>query len=102
MKKIFRQVYLINLIIIIIGILTPIVKFLFDRSYLDKIIIGYYAVFTLLSITFCLTFLVMNLYGLLKDKQHRRRYLITTILLFIWIIWGTYQIFNGYYQNIVL
>lgn len=102
MKKIFKYIYFTNLVIIIIALLIPIVKLLFDNSYLDKIHIGYYAVLTLLSITICITFIGLNLYGLIKYKQHRWKYTVITILLLIWIIWGAYQIINGFFHGIVL
>jgi hypothetical protein len=102
MGKKFKVIYFTNLAIIIIALFTPIMNLLSDDSYSDTMLIGYYAVFTMLSITFCASFFALNIYRIHKDKQHKLRYTVITILMSIWIIWGTFQLFNGIIYDIVL
>ena len=99
MTKKFKIVYFTNLVIIIIALFTPIINLLSDAYYLDKMQIGYYAVFTMLSITFCASFFGLNIYGILKYKQYKYRYAMITILLSMWMIWGLFQVLNGFFHD---
>ena len=101
MGKNIKIIYFVNFAIILIALFMPIMNLLLDSSYSNKIHTGYYAVFAILSITFCIPFFGLNLYGVLKYKE-KRAYVIITILLAIWIIWGIFQILNGYFHDISL
>lgn len=102
MSKIFRILYTINVVIIVLILLSPIVKLITDHSSVAVLSIGYYAVLLLLSVTFCVSFLGLNIYGALKYKMKRARYYTISIFISIWILWGIYQIVNGYLNDIAL
>ena len=36
-------------------------------------------------------FLILNVWGLLRSKTHRMRYIIVIVILIIWGIWGWYE-----------
>jgi hypothetical protein len=102
MSKTFRILYIVNLLIIVGGLLTPIFKMLTDVSSAHELLLGYYAVVTVLSVTFCISFFGLNLYGALKYRLHRTRYYIIAIFLCVWIIWGACQIAYGYAHGVAL
>ncbi len=102
MSKRFRILYLANPVVILLGLLYPIIKLVTDPSSLNGLHITYYAVFIMLSVTFCISFFGLNVYGALKHRAHRLRYYAVAIFLFAWIAWGTYQIVYAYMHDISL
>ncbi len=101
MNKTFRVLYFFNVAIIIIALLSPIAELLFFSSSAD-LSLQYFAVLILLSITFCVTFFILNTYGALKYPLYRTRFLIIALLLCAWIILGIYQILYFYLNDISL
>ena len=102
MNKIFKIIYFANVIIIVAALLTPIIELLIDNGSSDGLLLSYYAVSTILSITFCIVFFALNIFGALKYRAHRVRYYTIAFLSSVWIIWGTYQIVYGYLHDVSL
>ncbi len=102
MSKSFKFVYYLNAVILIIGLLYPIIQLLFGSTSLGEVLYKYYLVFILLSITFCVSFFVLNIYGAIKYRRYKMKYYTIAILFGAWIIWGMYQIAYGYLHDIVL
>jgi len=89
-NKLFKSLYIINLIIILIALLYPLgVKLLvYPKTTFSVLLLQYYGVVILLSLSFCITFLLINIWGFIIHKTNRLPYVITTTVLLIWIIWG--------------
>jgi uncharacterized membrane protein (DUF485 family) len=102
MSKKFRILYLANLAAILLGLLSPIIRLIADPLSLNVVLLRFYSVLILLSVTFCISFLGLNVYGALKYRPHRARYYAVGIFLLAWIIWGTYQIVYAYVHDISL
>lgn len=100
MNKSFRILYYLNVVFIVFTLLTPIIQLFTGSSSSDELLDKYDGFLILLSITFCVSFFALNVYGALKSKTYRVWYIMIAILFFMWIIWGTYQIVYGYVHNI--
>ena len=100
MSKRFWVFYTLNVATIFIGLLAPVVKLLANRSSSYQLQLGYYAVLIALSVTLCIPFLCLNIYGAVKCKRYRARYYSIAALLVAWIIWGIYQIVYAYLHDI--
>jgi len=101
-SKAFNILYYTNAFIIVLALISPIINLLVDKGYSERIILGYYAVLILLAVTFCISFFVLNFYGALKYKRNRMRYIVVLSFIFLWIIWGSYQIIYGYLYDVTL
>jgi hypothetical protein len=86
-KKIFKNLYIINLSLIIIALLIPLFIKLFNSSYNDTSLL-YYAIFTLLGVSLCISFLGINIWALFLYKKQWYIYSIVIILMAVWIILG--------------
>ena len=100
MSKVFKILYITNLLIIILSLLSPILEW--NTKADTNLELSYFATFIVLSITLCISFIGLNLYGLFKYKIHRKKFLIVTILMGIWIAVGVYQLVYSYVNNIIL
>ena len=78
MKKGFKILYFVNLGIILLALLSPIVEWTSHTAEYNWQM-TYYAVVIGLSVTFCISFLGLNIYGITKYEQHRTKYLWITI-----------------------
>jgi hypothetical protein len=87
----FKILYFVNLAIILFALSTPIIEHAFATWEYPWLIMKYYIVGIVLSVTFCVSFLCLNVYGVVKFQQHRVRYLLVVILMSVWIISGVYQ-----------
>lgn len=102
MNRRFSILYFGNLTIIIIALLAPVTNLLIHPSVSRVLTMQYYAVLIVLSVTFCISFLCLNIYGALKQQSQRSKYIAVIILLSLWIIWGAYQIIYGYQHEMSL
>jgi hypothetical protein len=92
---------MVNLAIILLVLLTPIVEWTsWSGGYPWSM--KYYAVLISLSVTFCLSFLGLNLYRVIKGQPHRNRYLWTAILMLVWVVCGVYQLVCAHMHDLVL
>jgi heme/copper-type cytochrome/quinol oxidase subunit 4 len=95
MSWIFKILYVVNFAIIVSALLAPIVESTVKTGDYDWQL-TYYGIVVLLSITFCISFLCLNVYGFVKDKQYRIRYFWIAIFISVWVIFGTYQLLYAY------
>lgn len=88
--KLFKILYIINVVIIGCALLYPIVFKILPSTKTtgNDLVLQYYAVLVLLAFSFCITFLLINIWGFFIHKVKRLPYVITTFVLLIWIIWG--------------
>jgi hypothetical protein len=96
---VFKILYVVNLTIIILALVTPIIEATTTTGEYNWQM-KYYAVVVLLSITFCISFLGLNVYGFVRHGQYRIKYLWTTILISAWVLFGVYQLGYGYMHDI--
>jgi hypothetical protein len=99
MKKPFRIVYFANLVVILLALLSPLIEWttrFHDYNWAMK----YYAICVLLSVTFCVPFFGLNVYGSIADKQHRTIYLCAAVFVSGWIVSGVYQLVYAYSHEI--
>jgi hypothetical protein len=94
-KKIFKILYIINSLLIVIPLLIPLFIKLFNSSYNDTSLL-YYAIFTLLGVSFCISFFGINIWALLLYKKQWYIYSIVIIIMAVWITLGV----NKYSANV--
>ncbi|MFO7526853.1 MAG: hypothetical protein R6W68_15475 [Ignavibacteriaceae bacterium] len=100
MNKIFKILYFFNLFLLLVGLFSPIVKyFTYDNSQYD-ILYEYWLISMLTSITVCIPFFLLSIYGMIKYKQYITSFLIATILVSIWMVTGIYQLIYAYNKEI--
>jgi hypothetical protein len=94
--KTFRILYFINLIIIILFLLFPIIEnvFMFKKIMFRDIGLPLYGILLILSLSFCITFLLLNIWGIIINRR-KVIYGIIIFILLIWIIWGIIHYFKG-------
>lgn len=92
MKPSFKIFYLLNLSILIFVIIWPIGKYIAKANLYNEMLFEYWIILMVSSVTICLTFLALNIYGIIKYKNYRIRFLIAIILVFVWIVTGIYQL----------
>ena len=97
-KKIYSILYIINFLLIIgFFLLTSITSFI--KSNVSERWLGliFYEYLTALCLapTLCISFLGLNTWGLFIDKPNKKKLIITTIILSIWICWGIYTWSKG-------
>ena len=90
--KIFKILYFLNLLIIVFGLLFPLVEnvFLLKEITFKDTGLSLYGVLIILSISFCLSFLILNIWGVMLRKN-KLVYGVVTAILIIWIVWGLNQ-----------
>lgn len=84
-KSVFAILYWINLLIIIGSLLSPIIIKLFDPSVTETSLL-YYSIFVLLGITFCVSFLGLNIWAIFGKKENRIVYAVVAIVMIVWVI----------------
>ena len=99
MHKTFKIIYFSNLLIILIGIASPIIDWLVKEGP-HNFELQYYSVLIILAFTFSLTFLIVNIYGTIKYVKYRKHFLIVSIIMFVWSFGGVYQAVYLYTHNI--
>ena len=92
---IFKIVYIINLIIIIGALLYPIGMKLLLKTSLEELSLSYTFVILLLGVSFCISFLLINIWGIILNKSNRLYYIIAAVVLLIWVIWSILQFSYG-------
>jgi len=79
---VFRVLYIISLLSIAAVLLRGIIGGLKNGDIIGSIVLTFVFLGTPLSTIF----LVLNIWGLIRDKKHRSRYLIIATILLIWNI----------------
>jgi hypothetical protein len=98
----FKLLYFLNLLVLVVALLLPIGELIGKDGSYDKMMFGYYVLLMAGSVTVCITFLLLNIYGLVKYKRYRARFLVATILDCGWIVVGSYQLVYAYMHDVVI
>lgn len=83
--RLFKLIYTINSVIIIGSVFW---SFLGNEPLLSL-----YYTLLLLSVSFCLSFLFINIWGIFINRGHSVVYVSLSLLLIVWIGWGLYLFF---------
>ena len=98
-ERIFKYFYIFVSIMIILGFLYPVVyKILYKQEInTDDLVLEYYALSMLLSLTLGIVFLILNTICLLKTKLLIRKYIFgfLVVISFSWVVSGLYINFFG-------
>ena len=100
MKTSFRILYFLNLSILVFALIWPITKYIFKAILFNEMLFEYWIILMLGSITVCFTFLILNIYGMIKYKHYSKRFLFAIILISVWMVTGIYQLFYVYINDI--
>jgi len=101
MNRIFKILYFTNLTIIILSLLSPVVNWATKTGEYNWSL-AYYSILILGSFTFCVSFIFLNIYGMIKYKVHRLRFLLISIIIGLWIVAGIYQFIYQYTHDITI
>lgn len=95
-NKLFKILYILNLLIIILILLFPIIENIFTYKKITTKDIGLPLLgsILILSVSFCVTFLLLNIWGI-KVKKNKPMFGIIILILLVWIIWGGYYLIKG-------
>jgi hypothetical protein len=96
MSRKIKILYFANLAIILLGLVSPVIELIVRGRPPESLLMSYYAVLIALSMTFCVTFLALNVYAVLKYKTRKARYYAISATMLIWIFCGVYQFAYGY------
>jgi predicted nucleic acid-binding Zn ribbon protein len=101
MTKTFRLLYFANAAIIVLGLLSPLFAKYIRGEDNDASLMQWYAVAIVLSVTVCIPFLGLNVYGAVRYRRDRMKFSAVAILLSAWVFWGVYQFVYAYIHDIV-
>lgn len=87
-SKVFKGLYIANIIIIVVILLIPTVI-----GPSPILVFNTLAIFA--SISFGTTFLIINIWGIIKFIEKRTYFLVVSFLLLAWITWEIIVISNG-------
>jgi hypothetical protein len=100
MSRVFRILYGMNAALIIIALSVPMLKIVgIDLSFAN-LLFGYWIVTMALSVSLFPSFLGLNLYAAIKDREHRRRYITVAALTLAGMTVGLYQLIYAYFHDI--
>ena len=94
--------YIVNIGLILIGFLSSIVSVFINPITTSVLLRYFYDDMRVVSTTWCIFFLGLNLFGAMRYKQYRVRFLLLSGILALWIAWGIYQLVNAPPSNVIL
>ena len=100
MKTSFKILYFLNLSILIFGLIWPFVKYIFNAIVYNEMLFEYWIILMLGSVTVCISFLILNIYGMIKYKHYSTRFLFAIILISVWMVTGIYQLLYVYINDV--
>lgn len=100
MKTSFKILYFLNLSILILGLIWQIGGYIVKVNLYNEMLFEYWIISMAGSVSVCFTFLILNIYGMLKYNHYRTRFLFAIILVSIWMVTGIYHFLYAYLNNI--
>jgi hypothetical protein len=102
MSKRFRLLYFTNASLLVLACAIPIATLFIRGESEGSLLLNYYAVAVVLSVTLCVSFLALNLYRIRRSNQHRIFFWTVSVFLLVWIVWGACQIVHAYTHGVTL